>query len=74
MYPVPPKYKQDDLVTFDMNPIKGVGRVCGIAHVGVPILGVGYILEIVSIETPLTDYPFTHFQLFESFITGTAPQ
>lgn len=67
------KFKQHDLVKFDLkNGFSGVGEVVGLSHVGIAVIGVGYILRVVhttgSISIPNDEYPFTHFTCSEVFL------
>lgn len=67
------KYKQYDLVKFDLkNGVSGVGEVLGLAHTGIPILGVGYIIRVVhntgEVAIPSEVYPFTHITCSELFM------
>ena len=74
-YSTTPKYKQNDIINFSFSDgpdtkIKGTGKVCGVADTGVPILGIGYIIEIIELyqnEQPLK-YEYTHIKVAELFI------
>jgi hypothetical protein len=55
---------QGQKVSFDIQSLKGTGKVVGIAITGQPIIGIGYIIEPdISIESE--SYPYTHFVAFE---------
>jgi hypothetical protein len=60
---------QGDVVEWKIGDITGRGRVCGMASTPISILGRNVILEIeyFNMETP--DYPFTHFAMFEAYLT-----
>lgn len=67
------KFKQNDLVKFDLkNGVSGVGEVLGLAHAGIPVLGVGYIIRVVhntgEVSIPSDVYPFTHITCSELFM------
>ena len=67
------KFKQNDLVKFDLkNGVSGVGEVVGLAHTGIAILGVGYIIRVVhntgKVSIPSEIYPFTHITCSELFM------
>ena len=61
------EYKQGDIVqiknftTFDF-----CGKVCGQSISRLPILGMGYIIEL---SQPLIDYPYSHTIAYECYMT-----
>lgn len=59
------EYKQNDFVEFDYQSIKGYGRVCGLSTTKQPIIGVGYILELLQ-EIP--GYEYTHIVVFDNYM------
>jgi hypothetical protein len=63
---------QNTWVQFNVPPIKGTGRVCGVANNGVPGIGIGYIIDIYSIEDdkgPVSYTTYSHMVVFESQVT-----
>jgi hypothetical protein len=67
------KFKQHDLVKFDLkNGVSGVGEILGLAHAGIPVLGVSYIIRVVhntgELAVPSDVYPFTHITCSELFM------
>ena len=61
-------YKQGDTVTFDNGRVSGVGIIKGSSSSPIPVLGTGYIVEVIrSIpELPNEVYPFDHIVVFEN--------
>lgn len=67
------KYKENDLVKFDLkNGVSGIGEVCGMTHIEMPVIGVGYIIRVVhntgTVSIPNDGYPFTHIGVSEIFM------
>ena len=61
------EYKQGDIVQVkNFAPFDFCGKVCGQSTSGQPILGTGYIIELVQ---PLIDYPYSHIIAYECYMT-----
>lgn len=63
-------FVQGDLVKIKDEGDLGVklGKVCGLSTAELPILGRGYIIEILDGDIPNVCYPFTHVCTFEVFM------
>ena len=61
-------FKQDDKVYYDLQELKGMGKVVGFAAWGDPVRGKMYIIEPDENIMSQT-YPFTHFPCSESYLT-----
>ena len=59
------EYKQGDFIKFDYQNIKGKGIVCGVSTNALPILGTGYIIELLS-EIPGHEY--THIVVYDCYM------
>lgn len=60
------KYIQGEVVLFTNTDGKKIkARVCGSHHTGLPIVGVGYIIEPLEQFADKEVYDFTHITTFE---------
>ena len=59
------KYKQNDIVEFDMGTIKGKGMVCGVCQTGQLVIGHTYIIHVLGSDIDPAVYPFSHIACFE---------
>mgnify|MGYP001585025273 CR=1 FL=1 len=61
-------YKQNDLVKFEISGIMtGSGRVVGKSREALPILGCGYIIEVLDSHPslPTAEYAYSHIAVDE---------
>jgi len=67
--------EQGQVVRFSItSDISGVGRVCGLSTIELPVIGCGYIIEIISAENiDRVTYPYTHMVVFQNQITELCP-
>lgn len=56
-------YKEGDKVFFDDGIYKGIGIIRGLAINALPILGEGYIMEVV--DSKFWDYEYSHYVVYE---------
>ena len=59
------KFKQNDLVEFDMGTVKGKGTVCGVTANELPVIGFTYIVHVLVSNINPSEYPFSHIACFE---------
>jgi len=62
------RFKQDQLVMFDVAQWQGCGLVKGVATTKEPIVGHTYIIQPVDGSIPKEGYPFSCIALPESHI------
>lgn len=57
--------KQNTRIEFNIDSLKGTGKIVGVATIGLPIIGCSYIIEP---DEPIKNeaYEYTHFVAFES--------
>lgn len=58
------KLKNGQLVTFDNGVIKGKGIIKGLSNRDIPILGVGYIVEVTDGNIPNSTYQYESMIVF----------
>ncbi len=58
------KLKNGQLVTFDNGVIKGEGIIKGLSNRDIPILGVGYIVEVTDGNIPNSTYEYDSMIVF----------
>lgn len=65
-------FKQNQKIEFNDSVVKGIGKICGVANNGLPIIGVGYIVSIESVEclneNDKITYDYTHIVMYECYI------
>lgn len=63
------KFEQDEIVSFNIGNMVGVGKIKGVATY-FPLTGHQYIIEVMPNVSmiPNKEYPFTHFVCWESGI------
>lgn len=60
--------KQGQRISFNIDSLKGTGKVVGVATIGNVIIGKSYIIEPdQSIANSM--YPYSHFVAFEVHLT-----
>lgn len=59
------KFKQNDIVEFDMGTVKGKGMVCGVSQIEQAVIGQTYIIHVLGSNIDPAEYPFTHIACFE---------
>lgn len=57
------KYALNEIVEYDLDTIKGMGKVVGIATSELPVIGRTYIIEDISGNFPSKLYPYTHLAI-----------
>jgi hypothetical protein len=64
------KYKNKEIVTFDNGIIKGTAHVVGACNTGNPIIGITYMVEVITSNTPIPCdiYPYSIISMFECHI------
>lgn len=54
------KYAANEIVEYDLDMVKGTGKIVGIATSELPVIGYTYIVEDLSGNFPSKLYPYTH--------------
>ncbi len=65
-YKLGTKCMWDTVNTVDgvMEKVKIPVKIVGLATTGMPVIGVGYVIEL-PLKVPFLDYPYTHTVAFE---------
>ncbi len=69
-------YEEGQRVEFNLKDeleTSGIGIIRGIATIGGPIIGKGYIVQILAIDPSLTTYKYSCIQVFELFLKPLGP-
>lgn len=57
------KYAANEIVVYDLDVAKGVGKIVGIATAELPVIGYTYIVEDLSGNFPSKLYPYSHLAI-----------
>ena len=61
-------FKEDTEVVYNIQGLRGIGKIKGMSTVELPVIGISYMVEDMSGNFPSATYPYKTFACFEVWL------